>query len=137
MVEYFANAPTRALCNFSSALACADADILASFGTAFADIAGGFDWVQCNQVTGTFSNALACRSSALGRSLPDVSGAMTDVSTGAGLMRLLRGRRMRCVRRLRGSLGLAVLTRGTLARDTLAGDVLAANGHCQRDESNG
>ena len=137
MVEYFANTPACALGNFSSALAGANANILACFGTAFADIAGGFHWVQCNEVTGTFPNTLACRSSALGRSLADVSGAMTDVSAGAGWMRLLCSRRVRRVGTLRRSLGLAVLTRGALTGGILADGVLAPNGQCERDEHNG
>ena len=111
MVEYFANSPTCALGDFACALGGADADVLAGNGSAFADIASGVEWVKCDKVARTFPNTLGRRSSALGGSFADVSGASTDVATGAALTGLLLG----C--RLRRWLGLTVLSASALDGD--------------------
>ena len=50
MVEYFANSPACALGNFACALGGADADVLASHGSAFADVASRVEWVKCDEV---------------------------------------------------------------------------------------
>jgi hypothetical protein len=125
MAEYFANSPTCALGDFACALGGADADVLASHRSAFADIASGVEWVKCDKVACTFPNTLCRRPSALGGSFADVSGTPTDVATWAALMGLLCGGRPRCVGSLRRGLGLVVLT----------GGVLAADGKCECEES--
>jgi hypothetical protein len=124
MVEYSANSPTCALGDFACALGSADADVLAGDGAAFADIASGVERVKCDKVARTFPNPLGHRSSALGGSFADVSGALTDVATWAALMGLPLGGRVRCVGLLWRRLGLAVLT----------GGVLAADGKCEYEE---
>ncbi len=118
MVEYFANSPTCALGDFAGALGGSYADVLAGDSCTFTDIAGGVDRVKGDKVGRTFANALGRRSSALGGSFTDVSGAPADVATGAALMGLLRGGRLRCAGRLRRGLGLAVLTERVLAADS-------------------
>jgi hypothetical protein len=118
MVEYFANSPTCALGDFACAFGGAHADVLARDSCTFADIASGVDRVKGDKVARTFSNALGRRSRALGGSFADVSGAPADVATGAVLMGLLPGGRLRCVGRLRRGLGLAVLTERVLAADS-------------------
>jgi hypothetical protein len=120
MVEYFANTPT-------CALGGADADVLAGDGCTLADIASGVERVKGDKVARTFPNTLGRRSSALGGSFADVPGAPTDVATGAALLGLPLGGRLRRVGRLRQGLSLAVLT----------GGVLAANGKCECEERAG
>lgn len=127
MPEYFSNSPACALGDFACALGRTHADVLAGDSSAFADIASGVEWVKCDKVARTFPNTLGRRSSALGGSFADVTGAPSDLATGAALMGLLPGGRLRSVGRLRPGLGLAVLT----------GGVLNANGKCEckeRDE---
>ena len=93
MVEYFANTPTCALGDFACALGGADTNILAGDGSPFGDIASGVDWVKCDKVGGTFPNTLGRRSSPLGGSFADISGAPADLASGTALMGLLlRGR---------------------------------------------
>lgn len=137
MVEQFANSPPRALGDFACALDSADADVLAGHGCTLANIARGVKRVKRDKVARTFPNALGRRSSALGRSFADVSSAPANVATGAGWMglplaRSLRIRRLRCVRRLRRGLGLAVLS-GTV----LSGGVPAPGGKCESKEQDG
>jgi len=117
MVEYFANSPTCALGDFACTLGGANADVLAGDCSAFADIAGRVEWVKSDKVARTFPNSLGRRSSALGGSFADVSGAPANVATGAALMGLLRGRGLRCVGMLRWGLGLAGLSGAVLAAD--------------------
>jgi hypothetical protein len=114
MVEDFANTPTCALGYFACALGGADADVLAGNTCPLADIARGIDWVTCDQVACTFRNSLARRSSALASSFADVSGAATDVATGAAFLVLQPGGRLRFAGSLRRGLGLAG---GVLAAD--------------------
>ena len=95
MVEYFAYTPTCALGDFACALHRADADVLASDDSAFADIASGVQWVQCDKVSRTFPNTLGCCSGAPGGSFPDVSGALADIGTGAAVMGLLLDGKLR------------------------------------------
>jgi hypothetical protein len=118
MVKYLANTATCPLGDFACALGGADTDVLAGVSSAFADIAGGFGWMQCDKVARAFANTLGGRSSALARSFADVSGASADVATGAGLMGLLIGGRLRRAGRLLRGLGLAVLTSGIQAEDS-------------------
>jgi len=86
MVEQFANSPPGSLGDFACALDSADADVLAGHCCALADIAGSIEWVKRDKVARTLPNPLGRRSTALGRSFADVSGAPADVSTGAGLL---------------------------------------------------
>jgi len=95
MVEYFAYTPTCALGDFACALHRADADVLASDDSAFADIASGVQWVQCDKVSRTFPNTLGRCSGAPGGSFPNVSGAFADIGAGAAVMGLLLCRRLR------------------------------------------
>ena len=81
-----------------------------------ADRGFGFRWVKRYKVARTLPHALGRRSSALGGSFADVSGAFTDVATGTGLIGLLSGGGLRCARGLL-RLRLAVLTEGALAGD--------------------
>jgi hypothetical protein len=127
MVEDSANSPTCALDDFACALGGANAHILAGDSSAFDDIASGVERVKCDKVASTFPHTLGRRSSALCSSFPDVSGAPTDVATGAAMMGLPLGGRLRCIGMLRQGLGLA----------GLSGSVLAADGKCEckeRDE---
>jgi hypothetical protein len=118
MVKYLANTATCPLGDFACALGGADTDVLAGVSSAFADIAGGFGWMQCDKVARAFANTLGGRSSTFAGSLADVSGASADVATGAGLMGLLIGGRLRRAGRLLRGLGLAVLTSGIQAEDS-------------------
>jgi hypothetical protein len=127
MVEYFANSPTGALGDFARALGGADADVLAGDSCTLADIARGIDGMKCNKVGRTFPDPLGRRTSALGSSFADVSGATADLTPGAALMRLPLGRRLRSVGGLRRRLGLAVLT----------ASVLAAEDKCEYQEGSG
>jgi hypothetical protein len=127
MVEYFANTPTSALGDFACSLGSANADVLAGDACTLADIASGIERVKGDKIARTFPNTLSRRSSALGGSFADVPGALADVASGAALLGLPLGGRLRCVGRLRRGLGLAVL----------AGSVLAANGKCECEERNG
>ncbi len=127
MVEYPANAPACPLCDFACALGRAHADVLTRGSSAFADIAGGFARVQCDKVARAFPNTLGRRSSALGGSFADVSGAPADIATGAALMGLLRRGSLRCAGRLRRGLGLAALAGGAQAAET----------QCQCEEPDG
>ena len=95
MVEYFAYTPTCALGDFACTLHRADADVLASDDSAFADIVSGVQWVQCDKVSRTSPSTLGRCAGAPGGSFPDVSGALADISTGATVMGLLLGGRLR------------------------------------------
>jgi hypothetical protein len=117
MVEYLADSPTCARGDFACALGSAHADVLAGDGCTLTDIASGVERVKCDKISRTFSHALARSSSAFGGSFADISGAPADVATGAALMGLLHGGRLRRVRMLRRGLGLAALTEGDLGAD--------------------
>lgn len=117
MMKQFANAPPGALGDFARALHSTDADVLARHGCALADITCGIERVKRDKVARTFPNTLGRRSSALGRSLADISSTPAHVSTRAAWMGLPLHGRLRRVRRLRGWLGLAALRRGVLAPD--------------------
>jgi hypothetical protein len=95
MVEYFAYTPTCALGDFACALHRADADVLASDDSAFADIASGVQGVQCDKGSRTFPNTLGHCSGAPGGPFSDVSGALADIGTGAAVMGLLLDGRLR------------------------------------------
>ena len=117
MVEYFANSPTCALGDFACALGGANADVLTGDSRTLADIASGIDRVKGDKIARTFPDALGRRSSALGGSFADISGALTDVGTRAALMGLPLGGRLGRVSMLRRALGLAALTGCVLAAD--------------------
>ena len=117
MVKYFPNTPASTLGDLACAFRGAYTDVLARHRTPFADIAGGVERVKCHKVACTFPNTLGCCSSTFGGSFADISGALTDVSTGTALMALPRGGSLRCVGGLRCGLGLAVLTGSTLDTD--------------------
>jgi hypothetical protein len=67
--------------------------------------------VKRDKVTRTLPDTLGRRSSALGGSFADVSGAPADIATGAALMGL------GCAGSLRRGLSLAVLTAGVPVAD--------------------
>jgi hypothetical protein len=77
--------------------------------------------VKRDKVTRTLPDTLGRRSSALGGSFADVSGAPADIATGAALMGL------GCAGSLRRGLSLAVLTAG----------VPVADGKCECQKHNG
>jgi hypothetical protein len=127
MMEYFANTPACALGDFARALDGADAHVLAGDCGTLADIAGSVDWVKGDKVARSFPDTLGGRSGALCGSFANVPGAPADVASGAALLELPLGGRLRFVSRLRRGLGLAVLSSG----------VLDANGECEREERDG
>jgi hypothetical protein len=124
VVEQFANSPTCTLGNFACAPGGADTDVLAGDGSAFADVASGVEWVKCDKIACTLSNTLGRCSGSLGGSFADVPGSSTDVATGASLMRLTLGGRLRGIGMGRRGLSLAVLTAG----------VQAADGECEKGD---
>jgi hypothetical protein len=83
VVEDFADAATCTLGNLACALNSTDADVLASDGCAFADVACSVDGVEGDEIDGAFADALGCRSSSLGDALADVAGSAADITTGA------------------------------------------------------
>jgi len=91
MVEDFADAATCALGDFARALSGTDADVLAGDGCAFADVAGGVDGVEGDEIDRAFADALGCRSGSLGGALADVAGSAADVTAGAAGLGLGRG----------------------------------------------
>jgi hypothetical protein len=125
MVEQFANSPPCTLGDSARSLDGANAYILAGHSCTLADIAGGVEGVKRDKVARTLSNSLRRRSSALGCSFADVSGAPANVAAGAGLMGLPLCGRLRCAGRLRWGLCLVVLTNGELA------------GECESNEHDG
>jgi hypothetical protein len=115
VVEYSANTPACTLGDFACALGGANADVLAGDACTFAHVANGVNRVKGDKIARTFPNTLGGRSSALGSSFADVTGALADIATGAALLGLPLGGGRRCVARLRRWLGLAVLAGGVLA----------------------
>jgi hypothetical protein len=138
MVEYFANAPPRALGDFASSLHSADAHVLARPDCTLAHIDSGIDRVKCDKVARSLPNPFGRRSCALGGPFADVPRAPAHVATGASLpgllawFRLLAGRRLRGINRLRlGSLRLS------LSLAVLAVGIRAADENCESQERNG
>jgi hypothetical protein len=90
VVEDFADAAACALGDFACALRRADADVLACFACAFADIFRGSGGVEGDEIAGAFADALGCLSSSFSGALADVAGSAADVTAGAaGLRRSL------------------------------------------------
>jgi len=114
VVEDFADAATCALSDFACALGSADTDVLAGDTCTLADVAGGVEGVEGDEIAGTFADALGCGSCSLGSALADVSGSAADVTAGAaglGLgLRLGGGLRW-------GGCGLVVLGGNALGAD--------------------
>ena len=113
VVEDFADAATCALGDFTCALGGTDADVLAGDACTFADIAGGVDGVESDEIAGAFADALGCLSGSFRGALAYVSGSAADVTAGAAGLGLGRG--------LRLSWGGGVLV-------VLGGDALGADG---------
>jgi hypothetical protein len=117
MVEDFADAATCALRNFACALRGTDADILAGDACTFADVAGGVEGMEGDEVTGAFADAFGCCSGSLRSALADVARSAADVTAGAAGLGLWRGLGLRWG--LRWGLGWG---RCGLGADTLAAD---------------
>ena len=87
--------------DFADAAACAlsgaDADVLAGFACAFADVFRGSGGVEGDEIAGAFADALGCFSSSFSSALTDVAGSAADVTAWAAGLRLGLG--------LRGGLG--------------------------------
>jgi hypothetical protein len=114
MMEDPANSPTCAFGNFACSLCGTNAHVLPGNGGTLADIAGGVDGVESNQVARTFADTLGRRSSAFCGSFADVSSTAANVSAGAALLGLRLGRRLGCVG---GQRELSVLARSVLAAE--------------------
>jgi hypothetical protein len=83
MMEDFANAATCALRDFACALSGADADVLSGDCCTLADVTGGVDGVECDEIAGTFADALGCGSGSLCGTLADVARSAANVTAGA------------------------------------------------------
>jgi hypothetical protein len=116
VVEDFADAATCALGDFACALGGANADVLAGDTCTLADVAGGVEGVEGDEIAGTFADALGCGSCSLGSALADVSGSAADVTAGAAGLGLWRGL----------SLGWGLGWGGVV----LGGNARGANGEC-------
>jgi hypothetical protein len=90
MVEDFADAATCALGDFACALSGTDAHVLAGEGRAFADVAGGVDGVEGDEISGAFADTLGRGSGSFGGALADVAGSAADVTAGAAGLGLWR-----------------------------------------------
>jgi len=108
MVEYFANAPACSLGDFACSLGCAGTDVLAGDDCTLADIAGGVDGVEGDEIARTFPDTLGRCSGALGGTFADVSGTAADVAARAALLGL--GGWLGCF----GGLRLGILAGGVL-----------------------
>ena len=71
MVEDFADPATCSPGDFACALRGTDADVLAGDGCAFADVAGGSNGVEGDELAGAFADALGCGSGAFGGAFAD------------------------------------------------------------------
>jgi hypothetical protein len=91
MVEDFADAATCSLGDFACALRGTDANVLAGDGRAFADVAGGVDGVEGDEIAGTFADALGCGSGSFGGAFADIAGSAANVTAGAAGLGLWRG----------------------------------------------
>jgi len=94
VVEDFADAATCALGDFACALGGADADVLARDACTLADVAGGVDGVEGDEIAGAFADALGCLSGSLGGALADVARSAADVTAGAARLGLWWGLRL-------------------------------------------
>jgi len=90
MVEDFADPATCSPGDFARALRGTDADVLAGDGCAFADVAGGVDGVEGDEIAGTFADALGCGSGSFGGAFADIAGSAADVTSGAAGLGLWR-----------------------------------------------
>jgi hypothetical protein len=75
MVEDFADPATCSLGDFACALRGTNADVLSGDACAFADVAGGVDGVEGDEIAGAFADPLGCGSGSLGSALADVAGS--------------------------------------------------------------
>jgi hypothetical protein len=109
VVEDFADAATCALGDFACALRGTDADVLSGDASTLADVAGGVDGMEGDEIASAFADALGCGSGSLGGALADVSGSAANVTAGAAGLGLLGLGWGRC--------GLGVLGGNALAGD--------------------
>jgi hypothetical protein len=91
MVEDFSDPATCSPGDFACALRGTDADVLAGDGCTFADVAGGVDGVEGDEIAGTFADALGCGSCSFGGAFADIAGSAADVTSGAAGFGLWRG----------------------------------------------
>jgi hypothetical protein len=133
MVEYLANSTPCPLGNFPCSFGRANTHVLAGNRRALAHVPRSINWMERDEIAGTFTDAFGRRSCAFGGSLADVSGATADVATQAPLLRSLLNRRLGCLGcRLRR---VARLRRGLLA--VLPCSVVAADSEAQCKQRNG
>jgi hypothetical protein len=83
VVEDFADAATCALGDFACAFGGADSYLLAGDACTLADVAGGVERVEGDEIACTFADTLGCGSGSLCGALADVSGSAADVAAGA------------------------------------------------------
>jgi hypothetical protein len=91
MVEDFADAAACALGDFAGTLGGTDTHVLAGDGCAFADVAGGVDGVEGDEISGAFADALGCGSGSFGGAFADIASSAADVAAGAAWLGLWRG----------------------------------------------
>jgi hypothetical protein len=112
VVEDFADAAACSFGDFASSLGGADSDVFSGSDCSLAYVSGGLGGVEGYEISGTFADALACRSCSLGGSLADVAGSAASLTAGALGLGLRLG--------LGGWLGLWGL--GVLGGGVLGGD---------------
>jgi hypothetical protein len=110
VVEDFADASTCALGDFACAFRGADSHVFSGDACALADVAGGVDGVEGDEIASAFADALACCSGSFGGVLADVAGSAADVTAGAAGLGLWRGLSL-------GGWGLGILRVDALATD--------------------
>jgi hypothetical protein len=91
VVEDFSDAATCSLGDFACAFRGTDADVLAGDGCAFADVAGGVDRVEGDEIAGTFADALGCGPGSFGGAFADIAGSAANITAGAAGLGLWRG----------------------------------------------
>jgi hypothetical protein len=86
VVEDLADAATCALRDFACAFSRTDTNVFSGHTCALADVAGGVEGVEGDEVACAFADAFGCRSGSLGGALADVASSAAYVTAGgAGL----------------------------------------------------
>jgi len=110
VVEDLADAATCALGDFACALSGTNANVLAGYACAFADVASSVEGVEGDEIASAFADTLGCGSGSLGGTFADVARSAADVTTGAAGLGLWRNLGW-------GRGGLVALGGDRLARD--------------------
>jgi hypothetical protein len=119
-MEDVSNAAACTFGDFACALGSADTSILGTDADAFADVTGGVDGVECDEVDGSFAGAFGDIADGSACTFADVSGSAADVATGAAAL-------------IGGGLGLGCLGLG-LRSGGRCGLLLAVGGCAGEDE---